>query len=496
MYRASPLFRFGRIGSRATRPRGATIAAMTDDLTWARDHDQLLDRVNVHIRDWLDGRATRPVKAQADADAIARAFAEPLPEDPTPAAEVIDLLAGRAAPGLTDMGSGRFFGFVIGGTHPAALGADLLATTWDQNAGLRVVTPSAAVVEEVAGNWLKRLFTLPAHATVGFVTGGNMASFAGLAAGRHHVLKQHGWNVEELGLQGAPKLRVIASDERHVTIDASLRYLGVGSGTTQLVASDSQGRIDIAALKERLAAGSGPTLVCLAAGNVNTGAFDDFRRAIEVSHDHGAWVHVDGAFGLWAAASPTTQHLTSGVENADSWSTDAHKWLNVPYDSGIVIVAHPESHRETFRAGAAYLVQDAETFDPMELVPEFSRRARGFAVWAALRSMGRRGVAALGDRLCSHARSFAERLQDIDGCEVVNEVVLNQVLVRFDDDDHRTRRVVTDVVDSGVAYVGPTTFKGRAGMRISVSNGWTTSDDVEKTVEAIATALARRRGEP
>jgi len=468
---------------------------MTDDFTWSRDHDQWLGRVDAHIREWLDSSATRPVMAPADPHEVARAFAEPLPEQPTAVPEVLDLLAARAVPGLTAMDSGRFFGFVIGGMHPAALGADLLATTWDQNAGLRAVTPSAAVVEDVAGSWLKQLLGLPEQASVGFVTGGNMASFAGLAAARHHVLKQHGWNVEELGLQGAPRIRVLASDERHVTIDASLRYLGLGSATTQLVASDDQGRMDIADLRAQLLAEKGPTIVCLAAGNVNTGAFDDFHAAIDQAHAHQAWVHVDGAFGLWAAATPTKKSLTSGVEKADSWSTDAHKWLNVPYDSGIVIVAHPASHRETFQAGAAYLVQDSESADPMEFVPEFSRRARGFAVWAALRSMGRSGVAALGERLCANARLFAEQLATIDGCEVVNEVVLNQVLVRFDDDDILTRHIVSDVVSSGVAYVGPTTFKGRGGMRISVCNGWTTSSDVELTVAAIATALDRRRGD-
>jgi glutamate/tyrosine decarboxylase-like PLP-dependent enzyme len=321
-----------------------------------------------------------------------------------------------------------------------------------------------------------------------------MASFSGLAAARHHVLKQHGWNVEQLGLQGAPRLRVLASDERHVTIDASLRYLGLGSETTQLVATDGEGRMDVADLRTQLSTYTGPTIVCLAAGNVNTGAFDDFHRAIAVSHEHDAWVHVDGAFGLWAAATPTKKSLTSGVENADSWSTDAHKWLNVPYDSGIVFIAHPASHRETFQAGAAYLVQDAVFADPMEFVPEFSRRARGFAVWAALRSMGREGVAALGERLCANARLFEQQLTSIDGCEVVNEVVLNQVLVRFDDDDELTRQIVDDVVSSGVAYVGPTTFKGRGGMRISVCNGWTNADDVEMTVAAISTALDKRRG--
>ncbi len=447
---------------------------------------------------WLASLPDRPVAAAATPDEMHVRFDEPLPDQPMPATEVIDLLARHAEPGLTAFGSGRFFGFVIGGSIPAAMAADLLTTAWDQNAGLRAVTPAAAVVEEVAGGWIKQLLGLPAHASVGFVTGGNMASYAGLAAGRHHVLAAAGWDVEQDGLQRAPQMRVVASRDRHATIDTSLRYLGLGAGTTQLVDTDEQGRIDVVDLKRVLDEGSGPTIVCLAAGNVNTGAFDDFRAAIPIAKAHDAWVHVDGAFGLWAAASPATQWLTAGVEAADSWSTDAHKWLNVPYDSGLVIVAHPESHRAAFQVHAAYLVQDLAKPDPMDLVPEFSRRARGFAIWAALKSLGRQGVTDLGDRLCEHAREFADQLRSLDGCEVVNDVVLNQVLVRFDDSDHTTESVVRHVVASGEAYLGPSTFKGRSCMRISVCNAMTTSEDVGRTIAAIAAALqaARNRVEP
>jgi glutamate/tyrosine decarboxylase-like PLP-dependent enzyme len=451
----------------------------------------MLERTLLHIEGWLDTVPDRPVAASATVAEMLAAFDEPLPENPTAASDVIDLLARRAEPGLTAMGSGRFFGFVIGGSVPASLGADLLATAWDQNAGLRAVTPAAAVVEEVAGGWLKDLLGLPATASVGFVTGGNMASFTGLAAGRHHVLAAAGWDVEQSGLQGAPEVRVIASVDRHATIDTSLRYLGLG--LPELVRSDDQGRMDVDDLRRALAEGGGPTIVCLAAGNVNTGAFDDFGAAVTAAHQHGAWVHVDGAFGLWAAASPSTSALTRGVAAADSWSTDAHKWLNVPYDSGIVVVAHPRSHRETFSVNASYLIQDEQVADPMDLVPEFSRRARGFAVWAAMRSLGRSGVMALGDRLCAHARVFADELGELDGVSVVNEVVLNQVLLRFDDDDVLTRRVVDGVVASGEAYVGPSMFKGRGCMRISVSNGWTTHDDVMRTVRAIASELQKAR---
>jgi aromatic-L-amino-acid decarboxylase len=453
----------------------------------------LLERTLLHVEGWLASLPERPVAASATPDEMHARFDEPLPDHSMPATEVIDLLARNAEPGLTAFGSGRFFGFVIGGTVPAAMGADLLTTAWDQNAGLRAVTPAAAAVEEVAGGWIKELLRLPSHSTVGFVTGGNMASYAGLAAGRHHVLAAAGWDVEQDGLQQAPQVRVVASRDRHATIDTSLRYLGLGAGTIQLVDTDDQGRIDVADLKRVLEGGGGPTIVCLAAGNVNTGAFDDFQAAIPVAKAHDAWVHVDGAFGLWAAASPSTRRLTEGVEAADSWSTDAHKWLNVPYDSGLVIVAHPESHRAAFQVHAAYLVQDQANPDPMDLVPEFSRRARGFAVWAALKSLGRQGVTELGDRLCARASEFADRLSGIDGCEVVNDVVLNQVLVRFDDNDHTTEFVVRRVVASGEAYLGPSTFKGRSCMRISVCNGVTTSADVVRTTAAIEVALQAAR---
>jgi glutamate/tyrosine decarboxylase-like PLP-dependent enzyme len=282
------------------------------------------------------------------------------------------------------------------------------------------------------------------------------------------------------------------SDQRHATVDLALRYLGLGAGQVELVATDDQGRMDVDGLREALEPGAGPTIVCLAAGNVNTGAFDDFTTAIDLAHRSGAWVHVDGAFGLWAAASPATAHLTEGVAAADSWSTDAHKWLNVPYDSGLAIVARPEAHRAAFAIEADYLVQGALP-DPMDLVPEFSRRARGFAVWAALRSLGRSGVVELGDRLCRLARRFEDQLRELPGVTVVNQVVLDQVLVRFDDDDATTADVVRRVTAGGEAYLSPSTFKGRRVMRLSVCNGWTGEADVDRTVGAIGDALRASR---
>ena len=460
--------------------------------TWDRDVRALLERTLLHAQGWWDSLDQRPVGAPATADQMLVAFSEPLPDEPTAATEVIDRLARTADPGLAAMGSGRFFGFVIGGAVPAALAADWLAVVWDQNAGLREVTPAASAVEEVAAGWVLELLGLPAHASVGFVTGGCTATFTCLAAARHHVLAAEGYDVERLGIQHVPAIRVVTSDERHATVDLALRYLGLGTDQVRRVATDDEGRIDPTALGEVLAAEQAPTIVCLSAGNVNTGSFDDFAAAVASAHEHGAWVHVDGAFGLWAAASPRTARLTAGVAGADSWSTDAHKWLNVPYDSGLAIVAHPQAHQAAFAVHADYLVQSAAR-DPMDLVPEFSRRARGFAVWAALRSLGRNGVADLGDRLCRLAQQFATGLVDIPGIVVVNRVVLNQVLVRCDDDDAVTLAVARRVAASGVAFVSPSVFKGRRVLRISVCNGWTTEADVERTVRTIGEALVAVR---
>jgi len=320
-----------------------------------------------------------------------------------------------------------------------------------------------------------------------------MANFTGLAAGRHAVLAREGWDVEESGLQGAPRVRVIASQERHATIDVAVHLLGLGSGTVEALETDGQSRIRVADLERALAAGSGPALVSLAAGNVNTGAFDPLAEAIEVAHSYGAWVHVDGAFGLWAGASESLRPLVAGVEQADSWATDAHKWLNVPYDCGISIVRDQAALRAAMGVRAAYLVQGGGLPDPMDLVPEFSRRARGVPVWAALSALGRTGVAELIERCCAHARRFADGFAAMEGAEVLNDVVLNQVLVRFDEDDAVTRAVVAAVQDGGEAYPSGTTWKGLAGMRVSVSNWRTTEADVDRTLAAVQRALTAAR---
>jgi glutamate/tyrosine decarboxylase-like PLP-dependent enzyme len=450
-----------------------------------------LDRAAEHARHWIAGLNARPVGPRVGVDEMLAAFEEPFPEHPMPAPDVVDLLASRAEPGLLAVGSPRFFGFVMGGALPATVGADLLTGVWDQNNGLNAVTPTAAAVEAVAGRWVTDALGLPSTATVGYVTGGMMASFTCLGAARNAVLRRQGWDVEAHGLQGAPRVRVIVPDERHATIDLSLRYLGLGVDTATKVSTDDQGRVIVSELRDALDADpDAPTIVTLQAGNVNTGAFDDFADAIPLAHEYGAWVHVDGAFGLWAAATPSRVHLGLGMEQAESWSTDAHKWLNVPYDCGLAIVADAPAHRAAFSVHADYLLHDARDVDPFELAPEFSRRARGFTVWAALKSLGRSGLAELGENLCAQARRFADALDALPGATVLNDVVLDQVLVRFGEDDTTSRAVVDHVVASGVAYFSPTVFKGRSAARISVCNAGTTEADVDATVSAIKAALA------
>jgi glutamate/tyrosine decarboxylase-like PLP-dependent enzyme len=366
-----------------------------------------------------------------------------------------------------------------------ATAADMLAAGWDQCAFNAVLSPAAFVAEQAAGAWLKELLGLPAVASVGFVTGAQAANTVGLAAARHHVLAEAGWDVEAGGLYAAPRVRVIAGAERHATIDRALRLLGFGTAAVEAVPTDENGAMTAHGLASALAHRSGqPTILCLQAGNVNTGAVDPLRAACELGHRHGAWVHVDGAFGLWAAASPQTRHLVDGVELADSWACDGHKWLNVPYDAGYAICAHPDVHAASVSYTASYLVgSGGTTVGAADLALESSRRARGFATWAAIRCLGRDGVAALVAHACALARRFAAGLA-AGGAEIANHVVLNQVLAGFGD-DARTDRVVAGVQDEGTCWLGGTTWRGRRLMRISVSNWSTTEADVDRSVEAI-----------
>lgn len=424
-----------------------------------------------------------------DFDAV-RAALGWLPDGPTPANGVIQQLADAVTPALVATTGPRYFGFVIGGSLDAATAADVLTTGWDQNAFNAVTSPAAALVEEVAGVWLKDLFGLPSGASFGFVTGGQGANTVCLAAARHHVLATVGWDVERRGLSGAPIVRVVASAERHGTIDRAMRLLGMGTDTVKPVATDSQGAVDVNDLERELASqAGGPTIVCLQSGNVNSGAFDDLAIATAIAHEYGAWVHVDGAFGLWAAASEATRHLVAGVEGADSWAADGHKWLNVPYDSGYAFCAHPHAHTAAMSYAAAYLTGPGESGPraPGDYVPESSRRARGFATWAALRQLGRLGVSELIERCCTLARYFAHRLAALDGITVVNDVVLNQVLVSFGDDEE-TDRVIDAVQRSGECWMGATSWHGQRLMRISVSSWRTTEADVNRSVAAIVAA--------
>jgi glutamate/tyrosine decarboxylase-like PLP-dependent enzyme len=452
------------------------------------DERKTLERAFEEATAFLDGLGERSVAPRLDVDGVEALFDADLPAEGVDSLTVVDELIAGAEPGLVAMPSGRFFGWVIGGGLPAALAADWLTSTWDQNAGLLASSPAAAGVERVAGTWLLDLLGLPATAAVGFVTGAMMSNFTCLAAARHDVLRRVGWDVENDGLPGAPQVTVVVGEERHDTVDVALRFLGLGQARSVVVPADEQGRIRLEALKETLRTiPAGPLIVVLQAGDVHTGAFDPLGEAIDVAHEHGAWVHIDGAFGLWAAASSQLRHLTAGVERADSWTTDAHKTLNVPYDSGIAIVRHPDALYAAMGVHAAYLIQDDRP-DPVATVPEFSRRARGFAVWAALRSLGRSGVARMVEGFCEHARHFAAGLEAMDGVRVVNDVVYTQVVVSFGSDGV-TREVARRLLAEGTAWMTPSVWQGQAVLRISVSNWRTTEADVDRSLDAVRRVL-------
>ena len=442
---------------------------------------ELLRRTAEIAADYLESLEERPVYPRTSPDELREALGGPLPEEPLDPAEVVGELAEAAEPGVVAIGSGRYFGFVIGGALPAALAADWLTSAWDQNAGLYVGGPSASVVEQVTRDWLLDLLGLPGESSIGFVTGTQMAHVTGLAAARFHVLDGVGWDVNHEGLTGAPPVRVLVGEKRHVTVDRALRFLGLGAPTT--VAADDQGRMKPEALREALS--EGPTIVCAQAGEVNTGAFDPLPEIADACEEFGAWLHVDGAFGIWAAVSPRLRHLVAGLERADSWTTDAHKWLNVPYDSGIVLCAHPESHRNAMTVSASYLIQDEgarRVRDQVDWVPEFSRRARGFAVYAALRSLGRSGLVDLVERCCEAASRFGEAIAGLDGVELLNEVVLNQVLFRFETDE-RTDEVLAEVQRDARIWLSGTTWDGRKAIRVSISNWQTGDEEIELAVD-------------
>jgi glutamate/tyrosine decarboxylase-like PLP-dependent enzyme len=447
---------------------------------------ELLENTAQRAISYLETLGDRGVAPSADAVARLATLDEPLTEEPTSPEQVIKLLDEICSPATMAMAGPRFFGFVIGGSLPVTVAANWLAGAWDQNSGLYTPTPATSRLEQVALNWLLDLFKLPLDCGGAFVSGATMANFSALAAARHALLKRAGWYVEADGLFGAPPITVVVGAEAHPTLFKSLGLLGLGRNRVVRVPVDSQGRMRADSIPSL----SGPTMLCVQAGNVNTGAFDPFTEICARAHEAGAWVHVDGAFGLWATTAPSTAHLATGLADADSWATDFHKWLNVPYDSGIALVRDAESLRAAMAITADYL-PTSPFRNPSDFTPELSRRARGVEVWAALRSLGRQGVTELIERNCRQARRFAEGLE-ATGFKILNDVVLNQVLVAFGDAE-TTNRVIAEIQTEGTCWCGGTVWQGQTAMRISVSSWATTEEDIERSLEAMI-RVARRHG--
>jgi glutamate/tyrosine decarboxylase-like PLP-dependent enzyme len=463
--------------------------------TPARD---ALTRAADHAFAWLDGLETRSVATTATLEQMRARLGRPLADRGVAASQVVDDLVADVEGGILGSQSGRFFGWVIGGGLPAAMAADWLTTAWDQNAGIHACGPAASVVEEVAAGWLKDLFGLPAETSVGFVTGTQMAHATCLAAARHAVLRDRGWEVEAKGLAGSPAIRILANADRHGSVDRAVRFIGLGSDNIEALATDEDGRVGPATLEAALAAASAPTIVVLQAGELNRAAFDPFETLAPMARAAGAWTHVDGAFGLWARTSPAHRDLARGIELCDSWTTDAHKYLNVPYDSGLAFVRDPQAHRAAMTLSTSYLPAGGATRDQIDWNPEFSRRARGFAIYAAIRELGREGLADLVDRTCRHAQAVTAGIGALPGAEVVVSSNLNQGLVRFlspeasaaeADHDRRTDRVIAAINASGEALFGGVTYRGRRCMRVSACNWRTTEADVARTIAAARMAL-------
>ncbi len=455
--------------------------------------EPLLTRAHAIAAAFLDTVNDRPVKATASFKELVADLGGRVPEQSQDPAWVIDELAKRVEPGLMATPGPRYFGFVTGGSVPAAVGAEWLASAWDQNVALYVMSPAMAAVEAVVAGWVLDLLRLPSTASVGFVTGATMANVTAMAAARHEVLRRAGWDVEAHGLQGAPRVTLVAGAEAHASIQQASRLVGLGASTIVPVAADRQGRMRPDVLRDILGGVDGPTIVCAQAGNVNTGAFDPCAEIARLAHDRGAWLHVDGAFGLWAAVTPSRKDLLDGVELADSWTVDAHKWLNVPYDSGLVIIAHPAAHRAAMSQTAEYLTRGVgEERDGMDYTPEASRRARALAIYAAMRSLGRQGLQDIVNGCCRCATRMADRLRGAPGVAVLNDVVLNQVLVRFSSTDGRniTPAVIARVQQGGVCWAGGTRWNNEPAMRISVSGWRTTEADIDLSADAILEAHA------
>lgn len=453
------------------------------------DERELLFRTAEIAAGYLESLDERSVFPRVPIEDLAAALGGRLPEEPSDPLAVVEEMAQAVEPGVVATAGSRYFGYVTGGALPATVGADWLTTIWDQCAGLGVLGPSAMVVEEIVGDWLKDLLGLPAHASFALTTGCQMAHVTALATARHKILSSRGWDVRELGLVDSPRITVVAGGYRHVTVDRALRLLGIGGAQIEVVAADEHGRMRPDALRAALTHVMGPTIVCAQAGEVNTGSFDAFEEIVGIVRETDAWLHVDGALGLWVAASPTRRHLVDGVDGADSWAMDAHKWLNVPYDCGLVFCADPTAHTASMTMKASYFEgQGKWQRDAVDWTPESSRRARAFTVYAALRSLGRQGVSDLVDRCCELAGRFAASVSELPECQLLNDVVINQVLFRFGD-DATTNAVLARVQESGEAWMGGTIWDGRAAIRLSVSNWRTTEDDIRRTVAAFENAL-------
>jgi len=459
-----------------------------------------LDIAVSHVVSHLEGLEQQSVAATAGAETLRASLDKTLNDAGIPSETVIDELAQDVSGGLVGSAGGRFFGWVIGGVLPSALAADWLTSAWQQNAALYATSPAAAVVEEIVGDWLKDLLRLPKSASFALVTGCQMAHVTCLAAARHGLLSKSGWDTETKGLFGAPPIRILTSSERHGSFERAVRLLGLGTDRIQVLPVDAEGRLVAEALQTKLEEDTdAPTLVLLQAGDVNIGAYDNFVELIPIAKQHGAWVHVDGAFGLWAGASGRSRHFVNGVEAADSWATDGHKWLNVPFDCGFAFVSDSESHRASMASKAPYFTLASDARDQMDWNPEWSRRSRCFAAYAAIRQLGRHGIAELVDRCCHHAHSIVTRIGKLDGAEVVWEPTINQGLVRFldrssgateEDHDRRTDEVIAQILQTGEAFFGGTTWRGRRAMRVSVCN-WRTSDqDVDRVVRGVEKVIS------
>jgi glutamate/tyrosine decarboxylase-like PLP-dependent enzyme len=468
------------------------------------ENPRILEIAMRHAQSYLSGLDGRSVASSDSLDTLRRNLSKPLPDHGVSPEQVIDDLVRDASPGLIGSAGGRFFGWVLGGTLPVALAADWLTSAWDQNAALHACAPAAGVVEEIAGAWLKDLLALPAQSSFAFVTGCQMAHVICLAAARGALLRKCGWDVGEHGLAGAPKIRILANENRHGSIDRAIGLLGLGRANIEPLKTDAAGRIESDALRDALARGQ-PTIVVLQAGDIATGSFDRFEELIPLAREAGAWVHIDGAFGLWARASRRYRHLTQGIEGADSWATDGHKVLNVPYDCGYAFVAHPEDHKAVMSLRASYLTHADDARDQLDWNPEWSRRARGFATYAALRNLGRAGVADLFDDCCAHADAIARGIADLPGAELVGEPIINQALVRFRDSnknaneadhDRRTDAVIAAINATGEAFFTASTWRGRRVMRISACSWRISPTDVDRVIAATRRVLLSNDREP